>query len=71
MAYARKSADSDVELRRVEDGSVECVRCTLDSDQFSIFLGRDDVLHHLAQHRDAGHRVPPVVMARFVKREET
>lgn len=57
MAYARFGEDSDVYVFMSTRG-LECLRCDLSPPAF-VGSSTDEMITHLAKHREAGDRMPP------------
>jgi len=58
MSYARWSETSDVYVYAHYMGHVECCGCLLD-DSNRAFGSAEEVVAHMQEHVEAGHKVPP------------
>jgi hypothetical protein len=58
MSYCRFGPDSDVYVYSNLDGKVECCWCALSETRETVPLTREEMLAHLWDHEQAGHKVP-------------
>lgn len=74
MAYARMDGNSDVFVVRyteVMGGKLACVACQLSHGRKSVaFLSPGEMLAHLADHAEQGHRVPAQAVNRLLRDHE-
>jgi hypothetical protein len=65
MSYCRFGPDSDVYVYSNLDGKVECCWCALSETRETVPLTREEMLAHLWDHEQAGHKVPDYATLRL------
>jgi hypothetical protein len=65
MSYCRFGPDSDVYVYPVGGGKVECCWCALSETRETVSLTRGEMLAHLWDHEQAGHKVPDYATLRL------